>query len=171
MACFGQVVLDFSVKTLRVHGDHVSLHPASRIHLDLVLTYGRFASIIFPSSRRGFSTPPTCHTRQGGSSTGMRPHGKEGVHFMSKDRMGSCVAFISLFGSPCLYSTKKAFRLSADGTVWKEIHPETLLHGIVVGRLRFQSLLPPQAPEPPLPWSRMLARPQKANILNRSGSV
>ena len=80
---------------------------------------------------------------------------------MKEDRMRPFVAFVSLFGSLGLYSQHKAYRLSRDGTTWKPVEPQSLLHGIVIPPSRFLESLPGQAEKLPDPWRRFTSQPSK----------
>ena len=71
---------------------------------------------------------------------------------MKDDRKRPFVAFVSIFGSLGLYSPHKAYRLSRDGTIWKSVDPQSLLHGIVISPRRFLESLPSQAETLPHPW-------------------
>lgn len=77
---------------------------------------------------------------------------------MKEDRMRPFVAFVSLFGSLGLYSQHKAYRLSRDGTIWKPVEPQSLLHGIVIPPRRFLENLPSQAQKLPDPWRRLTSQ-------------
>lgn len=77
---------------------------------------------------------------------------------MKVRRMRTFVAYVSIFGSLGLYSEKCAYRLTRDGTIWKAVEPQTLLHGIVISKERFLKSLPSQAPKLPPPWSDLHKR-------------
>lgn len=85
---------------------------------------------------------------------------------MKEDRMRPFVAFVSLFGSLGLYSQHKAYRLSRDGTTWKPVEPQSLLHGIVIPPSRFLESLPGQAEKLPDPWRRLT--PQHLKKMSRA---
>ena len=87
---------------------------------------------------------------------------------MSDEVMRCVTAFISIFGSPGLYSTRCAYRLSRDGLSWKEVEPRSLLHGIVVGERHFMRLLPPHAPPLPSPWGGMVVQPRQSRRTGRA---
>lgn len=85
---------------------------------------------------------------------------------MKEDRMRPFVAFVSIFGSLGLYSQHSAYRLSRDGTTWKEVEPHTLLHGTVISKSRFLEILPNHAPEMPVSWLRLASHHFKKGRLS-----